>query len=63
MDEEQEESHLTTYRARKKPSPFAEEILLEELPNNFRSPHVGEYDGTTGPEEHLYKFENAAILH
>ncbi|XP_073151849.1 uncharacterized protein [Henckelia pumila] len=43
--------------------PFSAEILESELPKNFKFPHVGEYDGKGDPEEHLSRFENAALLH
>ncbi|XP_073130787.1 uncharacterized protein [Henckelia pumila] len=42
--------------------PFSAEILESELPKNFKFPHVGEYDGKGDPEEHLSRFENAALL-
>ncbi|XP_073133730.1 uncharacterized protein [Henckelia pumila] len=35
----------------------------EELPANFKQPTLGEYDGSSDPEEHLGRFENAALLH
>ncbi|XP_073049611.1 uncharacterized protein [Primulina eburnea] len=47
----------------KKGSPFSLAILEEGLPPSFRQPNVGEYDGHTDPEEHLGRFENAALLH
>ncbi|XP_073121085.1 uncharacterized protein [Henckelia pumila] len=43
--------------------PFARAILDEELPANFKQPALGEYDGSLDPEEHLGRFENAALLH
>ncbi|XP_073153808.1 uncharacterized protein [Henckelia pumila] len=43
--------------------PFTQEILDANLPNHFKLPHVGEYDGKGDPEEHLARFENAALLH
>ncbi|XP_073121282.1 uncharacterized protein [Henckelia pumila] len=43
--------------------PFSAEILESELPKNFKFPHVGEYNGKGDPEEHLSRFENAALLH
>ncbi|XP_075514389.1 uncharacterized protein LOC142549336 [Primulina tabacum] len=46
-----------------KGSPFSLAILEEGLPPNFRQPNVGEYDGHSDPEEHLGRFENAALLH
>ncbi|XP_073019473.1 uncharacterized protein [Primulina eburnea] len=49
--------------APKKGSPFSLAILEEGLPPNFRQSNVGEYDGHTDPEEHLGRFENAALLH
>ncbi|XP_073020996.1 uncharacterized protein [Primulina eburnea] len=47
----------------KRGSPFSLAILEERLPPNFRQSNVGEYDGHTDPEEHLGRFENAALLH
>ncbi|XP_073119533.1 uncharacterized protein [Henckelia pumila] len=44
-------------------SPFARAILDEELPANFKQPTLGEYDRSSDPEEHLGRFENAALLH
>ncbi|XP_073132167.1 uncharacterized protein [Henckelia pumila] len=43
--------------------PFSPEILESELPKNFKFPHIGEYDGKGDPDEHLSRFENAALLH
>ncbi|XP_073121675.1 uncharacterized protein [Henckelia pumila] len=43
--------------------PFTQEILDADLPKKFKLPHVGEYDGKGDPEEHLARFENAALLH
>ncbi|XP_073152500.1 uncharacterized protein [Henckelia pumila] len=40
-----------------------QEILDADLPNQFKLPHVGEYDGKGDPEDHLARFENAALLH
>ncbi|XP_073121089.1 uncharacterized protein [Henckelia pumila] len=44
-------------------SPFSRAILDEELPANFKQPTLGEYDGSSDLEEHLGRFENAALLH
>ncbi|XP_073033853.1 uncharacterized protein [Primulina eburnea] len=43
--------------------PFSTEILTEELPKNFKFPNIVEYDGKGDPEDHLARFENAALLH
>ncbi|XP_074591721.1 uncharacterized protein LOC141847563 [Curcuma longa] len=43
--------------------PFARVILDQEVPRHFRPPQVGEYDGSTDPEDHLNRFENACLLH
>ncbi|KAL0406403.1 UNVERIFIED_CONTAM: hypothetical protein Slati_3954200 [Sesamum latifolium] len=43
--------------------PFTEIVMADELPVNCRTPAITEYDGTTGPLEHLARFENAALLH
>ncbi|XP_073152514.1 uncharacterized protein [Henckelia pumila] len=50
-------------RPMQRESPFARAILDEELPVNFKKPTLGEYDGSSDPEEHLGRFENAALLH
>ncbi|KAL0414910.1 UNVERIFIED_CONTAM: hypothetical protein Sradi_1692700 [Sesamum radiatum] len=42
---------------------FTEEVMKNELPVNYRTPAVAGYDGTTDPQEHLSRFENAALLH
>ncbi|XP_073308369.1 uncharacterized protein [Primulina huaijiensis] len=49
--------------APKRRSLFSLAILEEGLPPNFRQSNVGEYDRHTDPEEHLGRFENAALLH
>ncbi|XP_073152558.1 uncharacterized protein [Henckelia pumila] len=43
--------------------PFTQAILDADLPKQFKLPHVGEYDGKGDPEDHLARFENAALLH
>ncbi|KAL0345371.1 UNVERIFIED_CONTAM: hypothetical protein Sradi_4368400 [Sesamum radiatum] len=43
--------------------PFTEEVMTDELSVNCRTPSIAEYDGTTDPQEHLSRFENAALLH
>ncbi|XP_073127795.1 uncharacterized protein [Henckelia pumila] len=43
--------------------PFTQEILDADFPKQFKLPHVGEYDGKGDPEDHLARFENAALLH
>ncbi|KAL0405953.1 UNVERIFIED_CONTAM: hypothetical protein Slati_3909200 [Sesamum latifolium] len=43
--------------------PFTEEVTADELPVNCRTPAIAEYDGTTNPQEHPSRFENAALLH
>lgn len=42
---------------------FAEVVLAKELPPYFRSLQIGEYNGSSDSEEHLGRFENAALLH
>ncbi|KAI3473419.1 hypothetical protein Pfo_031358, partial [Paulownia fortunei] len=42
--------------------PFTEEVMMDDLPTNFRSLNY-DYDGTTDPWEHLCRFENSALLH
>ncbi|KAL0278075.1 UNVERIFIED_CONTAM: hypothetical protein Sradi_7297800 [Sesamum radiatum] len=37
--------------------------MADELPLNFRTPAIAEYDVTRDPMEHLSRFENAALLH
>ncbi|KAI3473671.1 hypothetical protein Pfo_031543, partial [Paulownia fortunei] len=46
----------------KKGIPFTEEVMMDDLPANFRSLNY-DYDGITDPWEHLCKFENSALLH
>ncbi|XP_075507473.1 uncharacterized protein LOC142544296 [Primulina tabacum] len=53
----------STSRAVTKGCPFAEIIVREPLPGNFKSAKVKNYDGNTDPEEHLARFENMAMLH
>ncbi|KAL0438685.1 UNVERIFIED_CONTAM: hypothetical protein Slati_2351500 [Sesamum latifolium] len=43
--------------------PFTETVMADELPLNYRTPAIAEYDGTTNLMEHLSRFENAALLH
>ncbi|KZV30822.1 hypothetical protein F511_37019 [Dorcoceras hygrometricum] len=43
--------------------PFSTEVLDADLPQHFKYHNVGEYDGMGDPEEHLSRFENAALLH
>ncbi|KAL0462485.1 UNVERIFIED_CONTAM: hypothetical protein Slati_0136100 [Sesamum latifolium] len=43
--------------------PFTEGVMADELPVNYQTPAITEYDGTTDPQEHLSRFENAALLH
>ncbi|KAL0453779.1 UNVERIFIED_CONTAM: hypothetical protein Slati_1356000 [Sesamum latifolium] len=43
--------------------PFTEGVMANEVPVNCRTPAIAEYDGTTDPQEHLSRFENAALLH
>ncbi|KZV23489.1 hypothetical protein F511_41878 [Dorcoceras hygrometricum] len=42
---------------------FYTEVLAAELPQHFKFPNMGEYDGMGDLEEHLSRFENAALLH
>ncbi|XP_074577531.1 uncharacterized protein LOC141833939 [Curcuma longa] len=44
-------------------SPFVRRILDEEVPRQFRMPQFPEYTGNADPEDHLGRFENAALLH
>ncbi|XP_074574021.1 uncharacterized protein LOC141830496 [Curcuma longa] len=44
-------------------SPFVRRILEEEVPRHFRMPQFSDYTGNTDPEDHLGRFENAALLH
>ncbi|XP_073049671.1 uncharacterized protein [Primulina eburnea] len=52
-----------TSRASVKGRPFAEAIIREPLPGNFKSAKVRAYDENEDPEEHLARFENMAMLH
>ncbi|XP_074565126.1 uncharacterized protein LOC141821664 [Curcuma longa] len=42
---------------------FTRRILDEELPKHFRTPQFLDYNGSNDLEDHLGRFENAAILH
>ncbi|KAG6472847.1 hypothetical protein ZIOFF_070325 [Zingiber officinale] len=42
---------------------FSEAILREPLPKHYVPPTIGEYNGTTDPDDHLGKFDNTATLH
>ncbi|KAL0458418.1 UNVERIFIED_CONTAM: hypothetical protein Slati_0469000 [Sesamum latifolium] len=42
---------------------FTEGVMADELPVNCSTPAITEYDCTTDPQEHLSRFENAALLH
>ncbi|KAL0386282.1 UNVERIFIED_CONTAM: hypothetical protein Sradi_3022500 [Sesamum radiatum] len=43
--------------------PFTEEVMADELPVNCQTPAIAEYDGTTDPQEHLSRLEDAVLLH
>ncbi|KAL0455792.1 UNVERIFIED_CONTAM: hypothetical protein Slati_0918400 [Sesamum latifolium] len=43
--------------------PFTEIIMADELPLNYRTLAITEYDGAADPMEHLSRFENVALLH
>ncbi|XP_073298454.1 uncharacterized protein [Primulina huaijiensis] len=43
--------------------PFSMELMTEELSKNFEFPNIEEYDGKGDLEDHLSRFENAALLH
>ncbi|XP_073030754.1 uncharacterized protein [Primulina eburnea] len=43
--------------------PFAEVVIREPLPGNFKFAKVKDYDGHADPEEHLARFEKMAMLH
>ncbi|XP_073046126.1 uncharacterized protein [Primulina eburnea] len=43
--------------------PFAEIIVREPLPGNFKSAKIKDYDGNADPEEHLARFENMVMMH
>ncbi|CAA0808848.1 Unknown protein, partial [Striga hermonthica] len=42
--------------------PFAEDVLGEDLPSNFRELSLS-YDGSADPARHLRSFNNIAVLH
>ncbi|KAL0286408.1 UNVERIFIED_CONTAM: hypothetical protein Sangu_2733500 [Sesamum angustifolium] len=44
-------------------SPFIKGVMADELPVNYLTPAIAEYDGTTDHYEHLSYFENADLLH
>ncbi|KZV20162.1 hypothetical protein F511_01019 [Dorcoceras hygrometricum] len=66
---QEEFAHLREERGTNPPSPnarevpFSFEVLNVELPQHFKFPNVGVYDGMEDPEEHLSRFENAVLLH
>ncbi|KAL0404541.1 UNVERIFIED_CONTAM: hypothetical protein Sradi_2094900 [Sesamum radiatum] len=37
--------------------------MADKLPVNCWTTAIAEYDGTTDPQEHLSRFENAVLLH
>ncbi|KAL0336559.1 UNVERIFIED_CONTAM: hypothetical protein Sradi_4867800 [Sesamum radiatum] len=37
--------------------------MENKLLENYRTPAIAEYDGTTDPQEHLSRFENTTLLH
>ncbi|KAL0297949.1 UNVERIFIED_CONTAM: hypothetical protein Sangu_2462600 [Sesamum angustifolium] len=43
--------------------PFTDGVMADELPVNCRTPAIAKYNGTTDPQEHLSRFENATLLH
>ncbi|XP_042415224.1 uncharacterized protein LOC122004397 [Zingiber officinale] len=43
-------------------TPFSQRVLDDPLPKRYQNLNVGEYSGTTDPEDHLAKFENASPL-
>ncbi|KAL0400020.1 UNVERIFIED_CONTAM: hypothetical protein Sradi_2345300 [Sesamum radiatum] len=43
--------------------PFTEEVMADELPVNCQTLAIAKYDGTTDPQEHLSRFEDAALLY
>ncbi|XP_042437293.1 uncharacterized protein LOC122023301 [Zingiber officinale] len=43
-------------------TPFSQRVLDDPLPKRYQNLNVGEYSGTTDPEDHLAKFENASLL-
>ncbi|KAL0412954.1 UNVERIFIED_CONTAM: hypothetical protein Sradi_1497100 [Sesamum radiatum] len=43
--------------------PFTEGVMEDDLPVNCQTLAIAEYDGTTDPQEHLSRFDNAALLH
>ncbi|XP_075473369.1 uncharacterized protein LOC142504378 [Primulina tabacum] len=53
----------STSRAITRGCPFADIIVREPLPGNFKSAKIKDYDGNADPEEHLARFENMAMLH
>ncbi|XP_075475761.1 uncharacterized protein LOC142511434 [Primulina tabacum] len=52
-----------TSRAVTRGCPFAEIIVREPLPGNFKSAKIKDYDGNADPEKHLARFENMTMLH
>ncbi|GKV39620.1 hypothetical protein SLEP1_g47367 [Rubroshorea leprosula] len=42
---------------------FAEEIIKELVPINFKTPQLAEYDGTQDPVEHVQGFRMVMMVH
>ncbi|KAL2225094.1 UNVERIFIED_CONTAM: hypothetical protein Sindi_3030800, partial [Sesamum indicum] len=38
-------------------------VMADDLLENCRTTAIAEYDGTTDPQEHLSRIENATLLH
>ncbi|XP_073136979.1 uncharacterized protein [Henckelia pumila] len=47
----------------KKARLFHTRSWMSPYPHNFKMMRIGDYDGSIDPEEHLGRFENAAMLH
>ncbi|XP_072081052.1 uncharacterized protein [Arachis hypogaea] len=53
---------LSSSRRKREEDPFMEEIMKAKVPNNFKTPDMDLYDGTTNPRHHLSNFKSRMYL-
>ena len=44
-------------------SPFAEEVMQDDMRGNYQPPRIANFDGTGDPNRHLSRFRQVALLH
>lgn len=44
-------------------SPFSKDVRTIPIPNDFRMPNIGQYEGKTDPQDHLDTFKGQMELH